>query len=114
MVKVKLLDNEWMENVVNGLLITNENITDLEKDVCREKGYLELREEIKGIEEMVEGSPMAEMLADYGEKLEEEAGYKYSAAFLNGIKTGFSLALFLRPSPAYCQPLKSHEEAAGI
>ncbi len=114
MVKVKLLDNEWMEKVINDLLLTNENITELEKDVCREKGYVDLCKEIKEIENMVEGSSFADILEDYREKIDYEAGYKYTAAYLNGIKTGFSLALFLQPSPAYCQPLKGQGEAAGI
>ena len=75
------------------------NITDLEKEVWKEKGYKELNEKIKSIEAVAAGTPTANVLDEYKENLELKSSYEYTAAFLNGLKEGFNLAFFLKPDP---------------
>ncbi|MEY8326762.1 hypothetical protein AALB47_23075 [Lachnospiraceae bacterium 54-11] len=101
MVKVKLLDNEWMENIINRLLI--EGLTDLDKKVCQEKGYRELEEKIGAIEAMAAGTPAADVMDEYRSNLELMSGYEYNAAYLNGLKAGFNLASFFMPDPEQLQ-----------
>lgn len=95
MVKVRLLDEKWMEETINGLLAAGEGMTGLEEDVCRETGYQETDQMIKTIEGMAAGTPTADILVEYKEAIESRAGYEYTAAYLNGIKKGFQLAMFL-------------------
>ena len=95
MVKIKLLDEKWMEDTINGLLGADEGITDLEKDVCMEKGYQETDQMIRTIEGLAAGTPTADMLVEYKDAIESKAGYEYTAAYLNGIKKGFQLAMFI-------------------
>ena len=95
MVKIKLLDEKWMEDTINGLLVADEGITDLEKDVCMEKGYQETDQMIRTIEGLAAGTPTADMLVEYKDAIESKAGYEYTAAYLNGIKKGFQLAMFI-------------------
>ena len=75
MVEIRLLDEQWMEETINDLLRTGELITGFDKDICRETGYQEEMQRIS--------------------QIESKSGYEYNAAYLNGIKKGFQLAMFL-------------------
>lgn len=97
MVEIKMMDETWMQDTINSLLASKEGITDLEKAVCNEKGYKELNQMIRMIEEMAAGTPTEAILMEYRDALEQKAGYEYTAAQLNGIKEGFRLAMFLKP-----------------
>lgn len=92
MVKIKLLDEKWMEDTINGLLVADEGITDLEKDVCMEKGYQETDQMIRTIEGLAAGTPTADMLVEYKDAIESRSGYLHTAAYLRGIRRGFLLA----------------------
>ena len=98
MVEIRLLDEGWVEDTINALLAAGEGITDLERDVCREEGYKEAGQVIARIEEAAAGTPMAGVLYEYGNAIESKSGYEYTAAYLNGIKKGFQLAMFLNPA----------------
>lgn len=98
MVKIRILDEDWMEGTINDLLAAGEGITDLERDVCREEGYKEAGQVIARIEGAAAGTPMEGILYEYGNAIESKSGYEYTAAYLNGIKKGFQLAMFLNPA----------------
>ena len=57
---------------------------------------------IRTIEGLAAGTPTADMLVEYKDAIESKAGYEYTAAYLNGIKKGFQLAMFIGP---LCLPL---------
>lgn len=97
MVEIRLLDEKWMEETINCLMNTeSETITKLEEDVCRESGYQEEVRRINEIEETAAGTPAENILPDYREAIESRAGYHYNAAYLNGFKKGFQIAMFLK------------------
>lgn len=96
MVEIRLLDEKWMEETIHDLLATGKSITAIEKDVCREAGYQEEEQRISTIEGMAAGTPMEKMLFEYRDAIEIKSGYEYNAAYLNGIKKGFQLAMFLK------------------
>lgn len=95
MVDITIMDETWMQDTINSLLASEEGITGLEKAVCNEKGYKEINQMISTIEEMAAGTPTADILVEYKDAIESKAGYEYTAAYLNGIKKGFQLAMFL-------------------
>ncbi len=111
MIEVKLLDNEWLENIINSLLI--EEITDIEKDVYEDKDYKEFVKKIKAIEDRAAGSPTADVLYEYRENIEYKDGYEYTAAYLNGLKAGFNLAFFLKPDLGQLQAKGKQIETVG-
>ena len=92
MVKIRLLDDEWMEGMENCLIAAYEGITDLDRDICDEKGCRELGRAIGRIEEQAAGTPTADMLVEYKDAVESRSGYLHTAAYLRGIRRGFLLA----------------------
>lgn len=98
MVEIRLLDEKWMEETINCLMNTeSETVTELEENVCREPGYQDEVTRISEIEETAAGTPAEGILSDYKEAIENRAGYHYNAAYLNGFKKGFQIAMFLKP-----------------
>lgn len=96
MVEIRLLDEKWMEQIINDLLNAEEFMTEIEEDVCREDGYQEENIRISTIERMAAGTPTEKLLFEYKDAIESKSGYTYNAAYLNGIKKGFQLAMFMK------------------
>lgn len=97
MVKIRLLDDGWAEDMEDCLVAAYEGITDLDEDVRKEKGCRELDRAIGRIEMRAAGTPTADMLMEYRNAVESRSGYMHTAAYLKGIRRGFQLALFHDP-----------------
>ena len=93
MVKIRLLDEGWMEDMENCLVAAYEGITDLDLDVRSEKGCRELEQAAGRIEAQAAGTPAADMLLEYRDAAEDRTGYLHVAAYLKGVRTGFRLAM---------------------
>lgn len=96
MVEIRLLDEKWMEQIINDLLMSEEFLTEIERDICQEDCYQEENIRISTIERMATGTPAEKLLIEYKDAIESKSGYICNAAYLNGIKKGFQLAMFMR------------------
>ena len=92
MVKIRVFDEEWAEDMEDFLIAGYENVTDLDEDVRNEKGCRKLGRTIDRIEAQAAGTPTADMLVEYKDAVESRSGYLHTAAYLRGIRRGFLLA----------------------
>lgn len=95
MIKVKMLDNEYLENTLNGLLGSFEHVTDFQKQLEADEEYMKISAIADSLKEMMEGCPEAELMEQFEDALTWKTGYTVNVAYLDGIKTGFNLRRFL-------------------
>lgn len=111
MLKVKLQDGKRLEEIINTLLADSE-MSEIEKEASKSEGYLELQGMVDTMVEMMGELPEAGLMEEYRDAVQDMAGYEVSAAYLNGIKTGFNLAVFLDPGISQRQQKKGKEMTA--
>ncbi len=95
MIKVKMLDNEYLENILNGLFNSFDNTSDFQKQLETDEEYLKISAIADSLKELLAGCPEAELMEAYDDALCWKMGYTINVAFLDGIKTGFNLGRFL-------------------
>lgn len=97
MLKIKLKDHKCLEDTINALLVSTEEISEIEMELEKDEGYAEILRMMDTITDMMGEMPEFELMEEYKEAVENKAGYEVNAAYLRGIKTGFNLAMFLVP-----------------
>lgn len=95
MIKVKMLDNEYLENTLNGLLNSIGNVTDFQKQLETDEEYMKISAIADSLKELLAGCPEAELMEAYEDALFWKMGYTINVAFFDGIKTGFNLRRFI-------------------
>ncbi len=108
MIKVKLLDNEYLENTLNGLFNSFEHITDFQKQLEADEEYRKISAIADSLKEMMAGCPEAELMEKFEDALTWITGYTINVAYLDGIKTGFNLGRFLTDGAEQRQQAETH------
>lgn len=95
MIRVKILDNEGLEGIMNDLLNSTEELTDLQLQLREEEDYMKLTAVADSIKETLAGCPEADLMEEFEDAVYWRGAYEMKVAYLEGIKKGFNLRRFL-------------------
>lgn len=97
MIKIQLEDHKRLEHVIGHLVNDNDTMVEMENELRGDEAYREAQNLIDTIEGMAGEMPEFTMMEEYLDAVRTASGLEANAAYLNGIKTGFNLALYLIP-----------------
>lgn len=97
MLRIQLEDSRRMEHVINHLVNDNDTMVEIQNALGGDEMYVEAQKLIKTIDDMMEEMPELSLMNDYRDAIRTASALEEEAAYLNGIKTGFSLAMYLIP-----------------
>ncbi len=95
MIRVKILDNECLEGIVNDFVNSTENLSELQKQLSADEEYMKLSATADGIKEALAGCPEADLMEAFEDAVFWKSGYEANIAYLEGIRKGFNLYRFI-------------------
>lgn len=113
MIKIKMLDNEYMEGILNDLINSTEQLTDLQLRLRSEEEYMKLDALAKGLKKTMAGCPEADLMEAFEDAVFWKSAYEINMAHLEGIKKGFNLRRLLLDETCQRQQANKEEALSG-
>lgn len=95
MIKVKMLDNECLEGIMNDFINSTEQLTDFQLQLRDDEEYMKLDALTENLKETMSGCPEAGLMEAFEDAVYWKSAYETNMAYLDGIRKGFNLRRFL-------------------